>query len=489
MVRHALLLATALLLALPAQAGTARSLEQAINAFKQSGDHNYAPLTTSRADAYLGAAMLAESEQRAEEAAAALKKAEETLAEAKVTAAGFREQFAALLTLRADAHEVMEIVTAKPEEAQRLSIELMNEADAALNQAVLTREKGELNRTIEHASKAESGYRHVLNNDLPDLSVITARLISKAATCGAKRYAPVTHKAAHEKLAAMRGYIDGLDANLPTRPTEAYQLAIEATTICEQVKKWRKDSGSFEEIMIRERKFRQSLANNLEVETAANPLLVSNSTKELVAAAASMRNQRDSERKGRSEDAKRLQAKFEAELQAKLAAQTDELLKAQRSKLTDMKEVFRAKLERETFEKKRQTQLKRQFQPGDADILVNLDGSLLIRMVGLQFASGGSKIDQKYFDMLARLRAALELYADRTVRIEGHTDDQGDVKPNQQLSLKRAEAVRDFLIAAGTDGGRLKALGYGEVRPIASNEFAQGRAMNRRIDIVIDAAK
>jgi len=49
--------------------------------------------------------------------------------------------------------------------------------------------------------------------------------------------------------------------------------------------------------------------------------------------------------------------------------------------------------------------------------------------------------------------------------------------------------VRDFLIAAGMDGSRLKALGYGEVRPIASNDYDRGLAMNRRIDIIIQAGK
>jgi len=176
-------------------------------------------------------------------------------------------------------------------------------------------------------------------------------------------------------------------------------------------------------------------------------------------------------------------------LQSRLQAQTEEMQQAQHARISDMKEVFRAKLERETFDKKQQARLRSQFQKGDADILVNLDGSLLIRLTGLQFVPAHSKIDDKYQPLLKRLHAALEVYADRNVRIEGHTDNVGDVKPNQQLSLKRAESVRDVLIAAGTDGGRLKALGYGEVRPIASNDFPQGRAMNRRIDIVIDAAK
>jgi len=112
---------------------------------------------------------------------------------------------------------------------------------------------------------------------------------------------------------------------------------------------------------------------------------------------------------------------------------------------------------------------------------------LLIRLGSLKYASGSSKINAKYYDMLGRLKEALAIYGERNTRIEGHTDNQGDVRANQRLSLKRAESVRDFLIAAGTDGTRLKALGYGEIRPIASNEFERGRDMNRRIDIVIEA--
>jgi len=173
--------------------------------------------------------------------------------------------------------------------------------------------------------------------------------------------------------------------------------------------------------------------------------------------------------------------------QKELQALREKLLASSSEQLASMKDAFRAKLERETFEKKRQQRLQKLFKQGGAEILVNLDGSLLIRLTGLKFRSGRSKIDSKYFDLLNRLKEAMDIYQDRSLRIEGHTDDRGDVKPNQVLSLKRAEAVRDFLIAAGADGARLKALGYGEVRPIASNEFAKGRDMNRRIDVIINA--
>lgn len=481
-------LITLLLLALPlcSQAGTIKSIEQEINAFKAGGLHKYAPLTTSRVEAYLGAAMLASEAQKDEELAAALKRTEEMLAEAKVTAAGFQQQFHNLIELRREANSVEEIVaTSTQEETSLASQQQLAEAERLLDQVIMTRERGELNKTQEHASAAEAAYREVLNANYSQLSVLTARAISKASSSGAKRYAPVTYKAANEQLAALRGYIDGFDSTPPSHSTEAYYLAIEAQLISQQVKLWRKNSSSFEEIVIREREFRQNLARALDMETPESVLLVRHSPKELIAAVQGLKSTLEAERKARADDAVRLKIQFEEELQNRLSSQTD----AQRSQITDMKEVFRAKLERETYEKKRQAQLRSQFNKGDADIFVNLDGSLLIRMIALQFPSGSSKIDPQHNDLLARLKLALEAYADRTVRIEGHTDDQGDVKPNQVLSLKRAEAVRDFLISAGTDAGRLKALGYGEVRPIASNEFPQGRAMNRRIDIVIDAAK
>ena len=60
-------------------------------------------------------------------------------------------------------------------------------------------------------------------------------------------------------------------------------------------------------------------------------------------------------------------------------------------------------------------------------------------------------------------------------------------RKNQVLSLRRAEAVRDFLASAGIGPARLKAVGHGEVRPIASNEFDKGKAINRRIDVIITA--
>jgi outer membrane protein OmpA-like peptidoglycan-associated protein len=270
--------------------------------------------------------------------------------------------------------------------------------------------------------------------------------------------------------------------------------------MAQQVKLWRKKTGSHENNALIEKEFRQQLANTLGLVVPENVLLVDISNSEIQQAVAALKKELAEERKAGTENAARLKKHYEAELQTKLSTMQEELLAAKNTQLVEMKDAFqtkmkrteesyRSELEKETFETKRQKAVHALFKAGEASILANLDGSLIIRLSNLKFASNKSKIDSKNFDLLGRLKEALDIYSDRNARIEGHTDSRGEVKPNQKLSLKRAEAVRDFLIAAGTDGGRLKALGYGEVRPIASNEFEKGRIMNRRIDIAIDAAK
>ena len=73
----------------------------------------------------------------------------------------------------------------------------------------------------------------------------------------------------------------------------------------------------------------------------------------------------------------------------------------------------------------------------------------------------------------------------KLVEIQGHTDDRGGAKMNMELSKRRAEAVRGYLISAGVNGTRLTAKGFGSRRPKAINITAQGRARNRRVEFHI----
>jgi outer membrane protein OmpA-like peptidoglycan-associated protein len=72
------------------------------------------------------------------------------------------------------------------------------------------------------------------------------------------------------------------------------------------------------------------------------------------------------------------------------------------------------------------------------------------------------------------------------VRIEGHTDAQGTEKLNEELSLRRADAVRSVLVQHGVQEAQISALGLGEVRPVADNATKEGRAKNRRVELHID---
>jgi outer membrane protein OmpA-like peptidoglycan-associated protein len=84
-----------------------------------------------------------------------------------------------------------------------------------------------------------------------------------------------------------------------------------------------------------------------------------------------------------------------------------------------------------------------------------------------------------------RLAQLMKVYPERAVRIEGHTDSLGDETANQQLSERRANAVRDAVLARGVDAARVEAVGYGETRPIADNSTPSGRQKNRRIELVL----
>ena len=74
--------------------------------------------------------------------------------------------------------------------------------------------------------------------------------------------------------------------------------------------------------------------------------------------------------------------------------------------------------------------------------------------------------------------------------IEGHTDSSGAAAYNQSLSEKRAASVRDYLVnQADVDAARLTSRGYGETRPIATNDTAEGRAQNRRVSAVVEGTQ
>jgi outer membrane protein OmpA-like peptidoglycan-associated protein len=89
---------------------------------------------------------------------------------------------------------------------------------------------------------------------------------------------------------------------------------------------------------------------------------------------------------------------------------------------------------------------------------------------------------------IERIAQVLERHPERSIIVEGFTDSTGDAGFNQRLSEERAESVKQALIDAGVAPGRILTRGYGEAFPVASNDTAAGRQLNRRVQIVLGTA-
>ncbi len=113
-------------------------------------------------------------------------------------------------------------------------------------------------------------------------------------------------------------------------------------------------------------------------------------------------------------------------------------------------------------------------------------GRLIISLAGVLFETGGAELSEPAQQRLETVVRALRAYPDRPIVIEGYTDAKGSEDNNRELSQRRADAVREYLQARGVDPSRLRAVGRGESNPIASNDTPEGRANNRRVEIIVD---
>jgi outer membrane protein OmpA-like peptidoglycan-associated protein len=101
------------------------------------------------------------------------------------------------------------------------------------------------------------------------------------------------------------------------------------------------------------------------------------------------------------------------------------------------------------------------------------------------FAVNSATIQPGFFKALDDVSATLVQYNDTSVDIIGHASSDGDDAYNMTLSQQRAQSVRSYLISKGTESVRINAIGMGETQPIADNATAEGRAANRRVEILL----
>mgnify|MGYP002620844502 CR=1 FL=1 len=121
----------------------------------------------------------------------------------------------------------------------------------------------------------------------------------------------------------------------------------------------------------------------------------------------------------------------------------------------------------------------------DAAVLASaLERDGKVTLEGIYFDTGRDTLQPESDPALDQVAQLMLLQPELGLLIVGHTDSVGNAEANQQLSLRRATRVRDALVGRGVEAGRLAAQGMGSRAPVASNETEEGRALNRRVELV-----
>ena len=152
---------------------------------------------------------------------------------------------------------------------------------------------------------------------------------------------------------------------------------------------------------------------------------------------------------------------------------------------TEEKERLIQSIEAQARVKEQFERVEKIFNANEARVFRE-NNNVILRLIGITFESNESKVMTKNIPLLTKVEKAIDVYPNSEIIIEGHTDSQGDDQLNQNLSQKRADSIKQYMINAMLiPNFRIIATGYGETKPIANNETSLGRQKNRRIDIVI----
>jgi len=115
------------------------------------------------------------------------------------------------------------------------------------------------------------------------------------------------------------------------------------------------------------------------------------------------------------------------------------------------------------------------------------ENGLLVQMASdILFDTGSAVLKPEAVEQVSKVGDVVAKYGDDRVRIEGHTDSVGSAAHNEELSLRRADAVKRVLASRGVQEKQMLVLGLGETKPVGDNHSAEGRSKNRRVELHID---
>ncbi|MBF0282632.1 MAG: OmpA family protein [Zetaproteobacteria bacterium] len=502
------------------------ALQPRITQWNHNANAIYAPQASNKAMALYGAAMIAHERAMDEDVTIACRQANEALDLAENTAEYFQHSYPELFKLRQSRQQLDIYTNELPPQDRDTLAQMDQQAEKLLPKLVYALESGQLNEAPAMVQQLKKIYQVAIGLTIPVITNKAGQYLASARGANADAFAPQTYNQAKQALITLEKYNFGQTHILPEYPDQALILAQRAMEIGQKVRGWRREPGSHEMLWLNNLDLRFDLANRLGIASNAHGIKNDTPNDDLIAAVEQLKTEIVTLKNDHAHAIEALNASHRQELADQLETQQQQLQTLKNQQITELKEALKHKFDREiesvniqaktqfdeaqakalaekaqveatakaleekyqrdTFEQRRQNKLKGLFTEDEVEIFINLDSSILIRLKALAFAPGRTKIEDNQAPFFKRLADGLNIYSNRNVQIEGHTDSDGEIRDNQQLSLKRAEAVQKYLIQMGVEATRLKALGYGEVKPIASNEFEKGKAMNRRIDIIIE---
>jgi len=174
------------------------------------------------------------------------------------------------------------------------------------------------------------------------------------------------------------------------------------------------------------------------------------------------------------------------QLHAQQSGMTQESKKLQTS-VADLNRELKSTRPHAELDKKI-TSLRSSFSPSEADVLRSGD-QVTLRLKSINFAAGKSQLGKENYSLLKKVRESLALFPEAAITVEGHTDSAGSASLNEKLSTERAENVKAYLVSSdAVTAENVEAVGKGFEVPIATNKTREGRAANRRIDLVINVS-
>jgi outer membrane protein OmpA-like peptidoglycan-associated protein len=192
---------------------------------------------------------------------------------------------------------------------------------------------------------------------------------------------------------------------------------------------------------------------------------------------------------GREAKAAQEQARAQQELQglaqSQLSSTRQQLASAAERLSGTEQQLASERAAREAAEKRAKEAMNRLAATAAAMIKEESRGTVITIPGSVLFASGKSTLLPTAQNKLSAVADALKDQADHDITVEGHTDSQGSDASNMELSQSRAQAVREYLVSRGVPADRIKAQGVGESRPVADNSSVEGRANNRRVEIIV----